>query len=383
MTPRFLQLHYLIDHTGVLLNRDEHGSAKRLTKGGSSRIRISSQSIKRGLRTADGPYALTQLSPDPVRTKELADTAIMSHVRNRIPGANGDTLEAALLQLNIGLYGKNAGDAVKRPLLVYGHAEIEWLQSHVYDAVSNNPEAEPAAAAVAALFNGKDAKKNFTAFRTSQTMPAHMIGAFYGRMVTSDPLARIAGAVHTAHAFTIHEEQSEIEFFTSLDDLRAEQTGGSGMLSTSELNSGVFYLYICIDVPLLVSNTTGCAPEDWLSSDRSLAAEGSALLAAHAATTSTGAKKGSTAPFTLAQVVLAELGEHQPRSLASAYTVPAQPTVEDGLRRMKAQMAEFDRMYGTHESRRIMEPGGDVDIDGLRGWIETAILSGEIPGDTQ
>ena len=379
MTPHFVQMHLLIDHTGVLLNRDDHGLAKRLTKGGFTRTRLSSQSIKRGLRMAQGIYSIQNITPDPVRTREIADTTILAHVRDEVPGADGETIEAALLQLNIHLYGKDGGDAKKRSNMLYGQAETDWLKTHVATAVRENPDPDRAAAAVANLFTGRDAKANFTAFRTQQVMPAHLAGAFWGRMSTADPLANIEAAVCVAHAFTIHEEQSEPDFFTSLDDLRLEQAGASSLLSTSELNSGIFYLYICVDVPLLVSNTTGCAREDWLSADRTVAAEGCAALAGLAATTSTGAKRGSTAPFTLAQVLLAEMGEHQPRSLASAYTRPAQPTVEDGLHRMKDQLSEFDRMYGTNEARLLMEPGSQVDIHNVRNWLRGAVIAGETP----
>lgn len=379
MTPKFLQLHYLTDYTGALLNRDENGLAKRLPKGEHIRTRVSSQCIKYHLRKADGPYALTHTTPDPVRTKELADTRIMNHVRQEIPGADGEAIEAAIIALNIGLYGKDAADPNKRQLLLFGRPEIDWLQARTCEAVRNNPEPEDAAKAVSALFNGSDAKHNFTAFRTNLAMPSGIQGAFFGRMVTADPLARIDGALHVAHAFTIHEEAPETDFFTAMDDLRSQQQGGSGFLGNTEINSGIFYSYMCVDLPMLVSNTTGCAPEDWLDSDRELAAEASAALAALAATTSTGAKKGSTAAHAWAQVLLAELGDRAPRSLAGAYTLPARPNVQDGLRKMQEHLAEFDRMYGPpHEGRRLMAPGNPATIDQIRIWIHDSIAGGEV-----
>ena len=376
MLPKFLQLHYLTDYTAVLLNRDEFGAAKRLPKGEVMRTRMSSQAIKRRLRLADGPHSLATISPDAVRTKELADSLILGHLRQALPDADGEVLEAAITQLNIGLYGSEGNDPKKRQILLFGLPEIQWLQQQTEDAIRDAKTADDAAQAVAALFKGTDAQKNFTAFRTSQTMPASLTGALWGRMVTADPLARIDGAVHTAHAFTIHAEESEIDFFTAMDDLRSAQQAGSGYLSTTEINSGVFYFYIAIDVPQLVSNTAGCHTHDWQDSDRETAAQAAAAVAYQAATAISGAKKGSTAPNAYAQVLLAEFGERQPRSLAGAFTIPARANVPDGLRRMNEHIAEFDRMYGPHEARRLMAPGLPPTIDGIEGWIRDSIMRG-------
>ena len=79
-TPRFIQIHALQHYTGTLLNRDDSGLAKTMPYGGVPRTRISSQCLKRHWRKAEGEYALTSIAPDPVRTKELADLAIMKHV---------------------------------------------------------------------------------------------------------------------------------------------------------------------------------------------------------------------------------------------------------------------------------------------------------------
>ena len=51
---RFLQLHTLTGYSATLLNRDDIGRAKRLPFGGSDRIRVSSQCLKRHWREAAG-----------------------------------------------------------------------------------------------------------------------------------------------------------------------------------------------------------------------------------------------------------------------------------------------------------------------------------------
>ena len=47
-----------------------------------------------------------------------------------------------------------------------------------------------------------------------------LVGALFGRMVTSDPAANIDAAIHVAHAFTVHQEESESDYFSVVDDLQ-------------------------------------------------------------------------------------------------------------------------------------------------------------------
>ena len=54
MGARFVQIHYLTAYPASLLNRDDAGMAKRLPYGGTSRVRVSSQCLKRHWRTAEG-----------------------------------------------------------------------------------------------------------------------------------------------------------------------------------------------------------------------------------------------------------------------------------------------------------------------------------------
>src|SRR6266478_2241809 len=50
---RFVQLHLLTFYPPANLNRDDTGRPKTAIIGGSERLRISSQSLKRAVRTSD------------------------------------------------------------------------------------------------------------------------------------------------------------------------------------------------------------------------------------------------------------------------------------------------------------------------------------------
>jgi CRISPR system Cascade subunit CasC len=49
----FLQLHVLTAYPAANLNRDDTGRPKTLIFGGQERLRVSSQSLKRAIRTSD------------------------------------------------------------------------------------------------------------------------------------------------------------------------------------------------------------------------------------------------------------------------------------------------------------------------------------------
>jgi CRISPR system Cascade subunit CasC len=175
-------------------------------------------------------------------------------------------------------------------------------------------------------------------------------------MVTSDILARGDGAVHVAHSFTVHAEEAEPDYFTAVDDLtREEGELGAGLIQTSELTSGLFYGYVVVDVPLLVAN---------LSSDTVLAAGLLECLVHLIATTSPGAKRGSTAPYGYADLVLLEAGERQPRSLAGAFhrPVPLDDVRQKAGWAIADHLRRFNAMYGAHETRRVATM---LDLDGL------------------
>jgi CRISPR system Cascade subunit CasC len=168
-------------------------------------------------------------------------------------------------------------------------------------------------------------------------------------MVTSDILARCDAAVHVAHAFTVHAEEGESDYFTAVDDLlTASEELGSAHLGETELTSGLFYGYVVVDVPLLVSNIGG---------DSSLAAQVVEHLIHLIATVSPGAKLGSTAPYAYAQMLLTEVGSRQPRTLAGAFLEPISlqtPNIlATSIARLGDHLTRFDTMYGNGDVRQI------------------------------
>jgi len=380
--PRFLQIHTLTAYPGTLLNRDDAGMAKRIPVGGSLRVRVSSQCLKRHWRRAEDENALSEIEPGlAVRSREIFPRQVRPALLAR--GLDAERVEAVLAQTLVSLLGESdkgkankvkktaAGDEEDplktKQVIVLGRPEILHIIETSAELVQGASSAEEAKKNTEAYY--KSHKDNTAAFRSIAT--AGVDAAMFGRMVTSDILSRGDAAIHVAHAFTVNTDASEPDYFSAMDDL-AQESGelGSGHINSTELTSGLFYGYVVVDLPLLVSNLTGCDRKEWKSVDRDQAAEVTRRLVHLIATVSPGAKLGSTAPYSWADLMLIESGSRQPRSLAGAFDkaikggagglrVPAIKALSDHLGRM-------DRAYGAKEERAFFSILPDRAFDGAR-----------------
>jgi CRISPR system Cascade subunit CasC len=264
-------------------------------------------------------------------------------------------------------------------VIVLGRPEIDFIRTTAATLLRQQPN--DAVAAVEAYLKRKETRENLGALRLASGLDA----ALFGRMVTSDILARGDGAVHVAHALTVHKEEAEPDYFVAIDDLtRAAGELGTGLMQTAELTSGLFYGYVVIDVPQLVSNLEGVAPEAWRKADPTLAARTIEHLIHLIVTTSPGAKRGATAPYGYADLVLVEAATRQPRSLMTAFHAAVTGGREGAVAALARHLMSFDAMYQREEARRIaamldvsaipaeMEPGG---LSGLARWAAGQITA--------
>ena len=374
MHHRFLQLHWLASYPGVLLNRDEAGLAKRLSFGGATRGRVSSQSLKRHWRFAGtdshegakaNPWSLQNLGVAMGhRTKLAVENAILPKARASL-GASAspptEVSEAVQAELLKSLYAKEATDPKKRQALYFGEPELEFLAAKAAEAL-REPSAEAAAKAMAAILGDKEMRKNLRALKHG----AGLESALFGRMVTADRAANVDAAVHVAHALTVQPLERELDFMTAVDDLaKTDDTEGSAGMFDAELTSGLYYGYLVVDLPLLTANLTG---------DDAIASNVAKHLVHLVAQVSPGAKKGSTAPYAWAQYMLAEFGARQPRTLANAFLEPValsepQPGIA-AARRLTRHLNQLDDAYGKDEVRRQLA----VDPDTAHPDIECLTL---------
>jgi CRISPR system Cascade subunit CasC len=340
MNPRFLQIHTLHSYAATLLNRDDSGLAKRLTYGGKIRTRISSQCLKRHWRTANDPHALQHLEGyvDSFRSRELVTEKVITPLRGRYPEEILATLEPEFQKL---VYGDKADKGKKsRQTLLLGEPELNWLAQEAERLAAGASKAEEAKKAIGEW--RKD--KNFKAMSKNAALPGGLTAALFGRMVTSDPAANIEAPVYVAHAFTVHGEEVEGDYFTAVDDLKRDgDDSGADTIQETELTSGLFYGYVVVDLPGLISNC---------GKDRSLAGRVVHHLVHLIAEVSPGAKRGSTAPFGRADLMLVEAGDRQPRSLAAAYRTAVRHDLGEAIDALERHLSQLDEAYATGEARR-------------------------------
>ena len=386
-TPRFLQIHTLHSYPAALLNRDDSGLAKRMQFGGAVRTRISSQCLKRHWRVANDEFALHNIdgATKALRSRNIVERKVMAPIR-----AAGNASEAVLKTVedafNIGVYGRSGTSETGRQPLLLGLPEVEHLRERAAAICAEYAaDADGAGKAATELFTARRGEgNNFRALLESAKLPAGLEGALFGRMVTSDPGANIDAAIHVAHAFTVHREESESDYFSVVDDLqREDEDPGAAHIGDMELTAGLFYGYVVVDVPGLISNLEGCIASDWESADRELAGQVVHNLLHLIATVSPGAKLGSTAPYSYANLMLVEAGNRQPRTLANAFRKRVSPQTEDAARALSVHMAKLDACYGGREARRFMSVD-DCDIpkaeqlglEDLATWAADAVRSG-------
>jgi len=390
---KFIQIHALTSYPGALLNRDDAGFAKRLPFGGATRTRISSQCLKYHWRHHDGEQSLYQLNvPHTVRSRQtfkqlVAQPLIEEGYPPKLVVCAVNTLKELVLSgkspsddnYQKMLQGKDDLDSVLKTsqVTILGKPEVSYLRQVAADTIDSlrqelgvlwdDQEAELTQEQIKLAIdtfkqvskNKKDLKQNLEGLSTATGLDA----AMFGRMATSDLLARGDAAIHVAHSFTTHAEESESDYFSAIDELVAsmgEGELGSGHINTNELTSGLFYGYVVVDVPLLVSNLEGCERADWTNADRTLAADVVERLIHLIATVSPGAKLGSTAPYSRSECVLIEVGTSQPRTLANAFRKPVDKEPDllaNTYYALARHVHELDTMYGIKDERRLSATG--------------------------
>jgi CRISPR system Cascade subunit CasC len=318
---RFVQLHILTFYPPANLNRDDTGRPKTAFVGGVERLRVSSQSIKRAVRTSD------------VFRLKLA-----GHVGERTQRF-GEEIEAHLLKK--GVASETATKAARTVAGVFGKIvpETDDHPTRIEQLAFISPQERAAAFALAEdIAAGNETSANGSALLLRIDTAADI--AMFGRMLADKPDFNREAAVQVAHAITTHRVAVEDDYYTAVDDLKTPaEDAGAGFIGELGFGSGVFYLYVCIDRSLLVKNLGG---------EETVATAAVGALVEALATVSPRGKQASFASRARASYILAERGDGQPRTLAGAFLKPVRG--EDLMRASSTALESFrekmDAAYG-------------------------------------
>lgn len=339
---RFIQLHIMTAYPPSNLNRDDLGRPKTARMGGTERLRISSQSLKRAWRTS-----------------ELFEKALDGHVGTRT---------------------KRIGSAVKKSLLKKGIAEkkaVEWAkeiasQFGKLKSKNENIEIEQLAHISPEEWEAIDALTDILASeaRAPEKKELELLRhnvkavdiAFFGRMLASQPAFNVEAAVQVSHAITINSAVVEDDYFTAVDDLNTnEEDAGAGHLGETGFGSGVFYIYVCINTELLIEN---------LDNNHDLAKKALAAFTETAAKIGPSGKQNSFASRAYASYILAESGNEQPRSLAVAFIKPVndEGILTQGIEKLKICRRNMEKTYGPCADKHV-----EMNAESAEGSLEAVI----------
>ncbi|MBW8003228.1 MAG: type I-E CRISPR-associated protein Cas7/Cse4/CasC [Planctomycetes bacterium] len=331
---KFIQLHLLTSYPPSNPNRDDLGRPKTAVIGGATRLRISSQSLKRAWRDSD-LFSEALKGHKGTRTKEMGVRIYNSLVQKGVKEAKAIDWAKKIA----GQFGKLKGKKKDDPM---EELRIEQL-AHF------SPEEEAAIQKLIDKLASKDKEPSDDAPTLLRKEHSAADIAMFGRMLASSPKFNTEAAVQVAHAITVHKVAVEDDFFTAVDDLnREEDITGAGHMGETEFSAGLFYLYICIDRDLLVEN---------LSGNKTLSGKTLSALVEAAAKVTPGGKQNSFGSRAYASYILAEKGNQQPRSLSVAFLKPVQDRdlLPKAIENLEDTRARMDKVYGScADSTRIM-----------------------------
>lgn len=343
--PRFYQIHMLTSYPPSNLNRDDSGRPKTAILGGTTRLRVSSQSLKRAWRTSE--------------TFEKALSGAMGTRTKRIGEEAYQALQKA------GIKEKDALEWATAITKVFGKPAKEGFRTEQLAHVA--PEEQRAVDALVNVLAKEKRPPQEDELRLLRKTPRAADIAMFGRMLADSTEHNVDAAVQVAHAVTVHPVTVEDDYFTAVDDLKPrDEDAGAGHVGVHEFGSGIFYSYVCIDRDSLNSNLGG---------DDELTGTAMEALIEAMATTAPSGKQNSFASRAYASYLLVEKGDHQPRSLTVAFLegIRGEGALLEAVRALETRVAAFDKAYGplAAERKAMNVESGEGTLDDIRKFMRS------------
>jgi len=355
-----IEIHAIQNHSPANLNRDDLGAPKTCYFGGVMRSRISSQCIKRSIRTSEQ----FKLLCGGIRTRQLA-----SLIADKIDGKADVKKRAVKILDKCGIKSK---DDTKSDMLVY--------------------TTEEAISAIAKLIQDNDGKGDAIADQCGALI-AKLVAvpdmALCGRMLETGVLAdtTVDAALQTAHAISTHEARPEIDYYVAADDIPGDDAG-AGFVSEAMFASACFYKYFSIHWEQLLDNLAG-----FQGNREHLAAHTVGAFLRGAAMTNPTGKQNSFAAHNPPDGILVEIKDG-PISYANAFAKPVpskgpRDIVSQSIADLAQYAHDIDTGYGRPTNRFWFSPNlrhpltfvddkeecslANENLDSLDGLVESVV----------
>lgn len=305
----FIEVHLLQNFAFSNLNRDDTGAPKSCTFGGYRRARISSQCLKRAIRTYVREEMLVPFEMLSYRTRWLQRELVDRLIKSGISEEQADLVASKAVDL-LGVKPDKSKKGRTGYLLMLGEREIDRLVNLCRENLDT----------LIAEDVGKKSRKdrgNLANLFIDALDGGDAIDlALFGRMIADLPDKNVDAAVQMAHAFSTHAVANEFDFYSAVDDLQQdedEEGAGAGMLGVVLYNSSCYYRYANIDVRQLTTNLH----DDLDKVTTAVSAFFQGIV--HAVPTG---KRTNSAPQNLPALIMAVVRDRGLWSLANAFVDP-------------------------------------------------------------
>jgi CRISPR system Cascade subunit CasC len=229
-----IEIHMLQNHAPSNLNRDDTGSVKDAMFGGVRRARISSQAIKRSIRTSDAFKDAFEDEDLGVRTKYMPEMIKQLLLERGVSESKADSFVTTLTKVG----GEKKPKAVDGKLIT---SQLMFLSMKDMRAIADNYEE-------LSKTKEKELAKNIRkVVEENSSVPVDV--ALFGRMTTNQPVKDINCCCQVAHAISANRHSVEFDYFTAVDDLSKgfSDEPGAGHVGETEFSSALFYKYFSVD----------------------------------------------------------------------------------------------------------------------------------------
>ncbi|MCY2952891.1 MAG: type I-E CRISPR-associated protein Cas7/Cse4/CasC [Planctomycetota bacterium] len=357
-----IEIHAIQNHSPANLNRDDLGAPKTCYFGGVMRSRISSQCIKRSIRTSDQfkllcggirTRRLPQYLADQIKDKEMLPLA-QAVVRacglikeDEAKGGKKDVIvflsKSATARMADLLRAEPVEVTEKQVAkLARGFAQLVAEDRFAPDMALSGRMLEPA--------KPKKTKKGQNADVPEQDddqgeNDSKDKGVWKGLDLG------IEAALQVAHAISTHEARPEVDYFVAADDVPGADAGGAH-IGEAMFASACFYKYFSIHWETLVENLKG---------NKELAAHTIGAFLRGAALANPSGKQNSFAAHNRPDGIVVEVKKDRctPISYANAFASPVpmkgpRDIVPQSIAQLGQYIHDLDTGYGkAHEDKRF------------------------------
>ena len=261
---KIIEFHILQSFPVSCLNRDDVGSPKSAVIGGVPRARVSSQCWKRQVRLEMNKLDVVHGARTKLISEMIANACRIKGATDEQAKACGDKIEQIFIkkkeekkpkkgkQTDLAeevIDDEEASNDKTDTLLFLSPKEIDILAEAFLEQGFNPNE----------VIKQKDAKKQAKEMAALIGPASEAVDALdivlFGRMVAQAAELNVEASCAFAHAISTHKSNSEVEFFTAVDDLQTEQ--GAGHMGSLEFNSATYYRYVSLNIGQLYDSLVG------------------------------------------------------------------------------------------------------------------------------